>query len=604
MEMEIIHEWLMGLSENYNVNPFIFAGIYIGAIPFFTLSVAWIVRNKKKDKSITLPVLSTGFFLSSAYLYLMVAGENVPAWVYALVTGFLGYGIYSTLMKIQNKEKPKHNTRMSYQYDFIIIGGGAAGLTAAGMGANFGAKTLLIESDKLGGDCTWTGCIPSKTLLHASQMAATIKKAEKFGYKSSQPLRFASVMKNVRKVREDVYEEADDPEIYRKMGVEVEFGHARFENAHTVVIENESATSITEVTGRYFLIATGSKAFVPPIEGLDSVPYLTNESIFELEKQPKSLSIIGGGPIGLEMAQAFQRLGTHVTIFDMLPRILSGDDEELADMLLEKLNHEGIEFRLSANVNKVSENENGTIEVHAEMNGEQVKQESEALLVAVGRTANFKSLNPDATGVEYSGNGIRVNNKCRTNVRHIFAAGDVTGRYQFTHMSEHMAKVAASNAILKIPMKIDTVHVPWSTYTDPELAGVGATEKQLIENGINYETYRFPYGKIDRAITEDATEGMIKIFAKKWNGKILGATIYGKQAGDLIGEYAIAMKNGITLRNIADTIHPYPTYGLGARRAADQWYVKNQSEWMSKLVKTIFGYNGSIPDISDKDRIV
>jgi pyruvate/2-oxoglutarate dehydrogenase complex dihydrolipoamide dehydrogenase (E3) component len=171
-------------------------------------------------------------------------------------------------------------------------------------------------------------------------------------------------------------------------------------------------------------------------------------------------------------------------------------------------------------------------------------------------------------------------------------------------MSEHMAKVAASNAILKVPMKIDNKHVPWSTYTDPELAAIGSTEKKLKEEGVNFETYRFPYSKVDRAITDGETDGMIKIFAKKWNGKILGATIYGKQAGDLISEYALAMKNGITLRNIADTIHPYPTYGLGVRRAADQWYVKNQSEWMSKLVKNVFRYQGDIPDLSDKDRIV
>jgi len=493
---------------------------------------------------------------------------------------------------------------MSYQYDLIVIGGGAAGLTAAGMGANFGAKTLMIEANKLGGDCTWNGCVPSKTLLHASRLAAAIKEAEGFGHRSKSPINFTSVMEHVRKVREEVYEEADDPDIYKKMGVEIEFARARFAGDHTIAIHNEEKTTIKEVSGRYILIATGSKPMVPPIKGLDEVAYLTNESIFELKEQPERLNIIGAGPIGIEMAQAFQRLGTRVTVFDMQDRILANDDEELANLLLSRLKSEGVEFHLSAGVNEVSQDGEGTVCVHAEVDGKKITSDSDALLVAAGRVANYQSLDLDEAGISYTKRGIEVNDRCKTNKSHIYAVGDVTGRYQFTHMSEHTAKVAASNALLKVPMKIDTKHVPWSTYTDPELAGLGASEKKLRDDGINFETYRFPYSKVDRAITDGDTDGMIKIFAKKWNGKILGATIYGKQAGDLIGEYALAMKNGVTLRNIADTIHPYPTYGLGVRRAADQWYVKNQSEWMSKMVKTIFRYQGEIPDLSDKDRIV
>lgn len=493
---------------------------------------------------------------------------------------------------------------MSYQYDLIVIGGGAAGLTAAGMGVNFGAKTLMIEANKLGGDCTWNGCVPSKTILHASKLAAAIKEAEALGHKSEASINFTSVMENVRNVREEVYEEADDPDIYRDMGVEIEFGRARFTGEHTVAIHNKEETTIKEVTGRYIVIATGSKPVVPPIKGLDKVTYLTNESIFELKEQPRRLNIIGGGPIGIEMAQAFQRLGTQVTVFDMQNRILANDDEELASLLLSRLKSEGVEFQLSAAVNEISQDKKGTIGVHADVRGEKIVGESDALLVAVGRSANYKSLDLDEAGIKHNKRGIEVNDRCKTNKSHIYAVGDVTGRYQFTHMSEHMAKVAASNALLKVPMKIDKKHVPWSTYTDPELAGVGASEGKLREDGIGFETYRFPYSKVDRAITDGDTDGMIKIYAKKWNGKILGATIYGKQAGDLIGEYALAMKNGVTLRNIADTIHPYPTYGLGVRRAADQWYVKNQSEWMSKLVKTLFRYQGDIPDLSNKDRIV
>ncbi|MFH5883215.1 dihydrolipoyl dehydrogenase family protein [Halalkalibaculum sp. DA3122] len=491
---------------------------------------------------------------------------------------------------------------MSYDYDLLVIGGGAAGLTAAGMGANFGAKTMMVEADKLGGDCTWTGCVPSKTLLHAAKLAQNAREAGKFGLEISSNVNFSAVMEHVRAKREEVYREADDPDIYRDMGIDIEFGRARFVDAHTVNIQGDGASR--DVSSRYFVIATGSRATVPPIPGLAEVSYLTNETLFEATEQPETQAVVGAGPIGIEMAQAFQRLGTQVTVFDMLPRILSNDDKELAGMLKERLQREGIDFRLSASVNKISETRSGTVQIAADIEGESANWSGEALLVATGRAANHQNLNLKDAGVDFTKKGITVDDRCRTSQKHIYAAGDVTGRYQFTHMSEHMAKVAVTNALLKVPMKIDSGHVPWSTYTDPELAHVGATEQQLKENGSSFETYRFPYDKIDRALTEDATDGLIKVFAKKWNGKILGTTIFGKQAGDLIGEYALAMRNGVTLRNIADTIHPYPTFGLGVRRAADQWYVKNQSEWQVKLIKKIFGYRGSTPDLSDKDRIL
>jgi len=491
---------------------------------------------------------------------------------------------------------------MKYDYDLLVIGAGAGGLTAAGMGANFGAKTLMVEVDKLGGDCTWHGCIPSKTLLHLSKVAQSVTEAKKFGYRKSQGLDFSSVMEHVRSKRKDVYEEADDPDIYRRMGVDIEFGQALFVDDHTVRIVKDEENR--KVSSRYIIIATGSKAMIPPIKGIQEISHHTNETIFELKEQPESLAIIGAGPIGVEMAQAFQRLGTQVTVFDMLPRILSNDDKELTGMLQEYLENEGINFKLSADVEKISENSDGKNSIEAEVNGDQFFWEGSEVLISAGRTANCEGLQLERAGIRHQDNGITVDDRCRTNLKHVYAVGDVTGQYQFTHMSEHMAKVAVTNALLKIPKKIDREHVPWSTYTDPELAHVGATDKELKERDTSYKTYRFPYDKIDRAITDESTEGLIKVFAKEWNGKILGATIYGKQAGDLIGEYALAMRNGVTLRNIADTIHPYPSYGLGIRRAADQWYVQSQSTWMVKLIKWVFGYRGTVPDLSDEDRII
>ena len=491
---------------------------------------------------------------------------------------------------------------MKYDYDLLVIGGGAGGLTAAGMGANFGAKTLMVEADKLGGDCTWHGCIPSKTLLHLSKVAQNVREAEKFGYRKSRGLDFSTVMEHIRSKREEVYEEADDPDIYRRMGVDIEFGEALFIDDHTIRIVKDEENR--RVSSRYIIIATGSKTKLPPIEGVHKISYHTNETIFELKEQPESLAIIGAGPIGIEMAQAFQRLGTQVTVFDMLPRILSNDDDQLAAMLQDYLADEGVNFELSASVKKLSEISGEKVRIETEVNGEPSIWEGSEVLIAAGRTANYEGLQLERAGINHQTNGITVDNRCRTNKKHIYAVGDVTGRYQFTHMSEHMAKVAVTNALLKIPKKIDRKHVPWSTYTDPELAHVGATEDELQENEISYKTYRFPYDKIDRAITDGSTEGLIKVFAKEWSGKILGVTICGKQAGDLIGEYALAMRNGITLRNISDTIHPYPTYGLGVRRAADQWYVQSQATWMVKLVKWIFGYRGTVPDLSDEDRIL
>lgn len=490
---------------------------------------------------------------------------------------------------------------MKYDYDLAVIGGGAAGLTAAGIGANVGARTIMVESDQLGGDCTWYGCVPSKTLLHAAKIAETMKQAKQFGADiGDASLDFSRVMQHIRNVRQKVYQEADHPDHFREMNIDVEFGKASFVDKHTIEItESESRQTISS---RYLIIATGSRARVPSIPGLDNVPYLTNETLFELENQPSSLAIIGGGPIGIEMAQAFQRLGTDVTVIDRLPRILDNDNKELAGMLLDRLQREGVDFKLSASVNEVVQ-EDGQIIIQGEREGKSEQWSADKLLVATGRVPNNEQLNLDAAGIDYTKHGITIDDRCRTSVQHIYAAGDVTGRFQFTHMSEHMAKISATNALLKIPLKIDSRHVPWSTYTAPELAHVGATEKSLIEEGTSYEEYRFPYDKIDRAVTDNETEGLIKLFAKKRTGRILGASIFGVHAAELISEYALAMKNGVTLRKMADTIHPYPSYSLGARRAADQWYVKSQSEWLTKLIQKIFRYRGKLPDL-DEDRIM
>lgn len=481
---------------------------------------------------------------------------------------------------------------MTYDYDMIVIGGGAAGLTMSGIAASFCAKTVMIERELLGGDCTWTGCIPSKVLLKSAKVAHQIRHAHKYGL-SDQPLDldFGQVMHRMRHIRQEVYDDADSPEKIQKMGVEIRFGNARFSDPHTVEIENAEGTS--RITGRYITIAAGARAFVPPIEGLADVPYLTNHNLFDLTDIPEHLAIVGGGPIGTEMAQAFRRFGAKVTVIDMLDGILANDDSELSNMLQEALTEEGITYVLGAALKKVLGCE-GKVGIEVEQAGTRHIIEANTLLMATGRRPNLEGLNLEAAGVAYTKAGVTVNDRCRTSQRHIYAAGDVTGRYQFTHMSEHMAKVAASNAIFKVPMKIDAKHVPWVTYTDPELAHVGARERDLQAKSVSYKVYRFPYTKVDRAITDGETTGLIKVFAKPLSGKILGATILGTGAGDLICEYALAMRNSITLRQISDTIHPYPTYGLGVRRAADQWYAQKQTPGLVRMLQRVFRYRGPV----------
>lgn len=490
-----------------------------------------------------------------------------------------------------------------FEYDSIVIGGGAAGLTASGISANVGAKTMMIERNQLGGDCTWTGCVPSKVLLKAGKVAQNIREASKFGLVDGIPnIDFKKVIKHVHTIREEIYDEADDPKIYEDQNIEVVFGEASFKDSHTLEIVLHNG-DIRTVTSRYFFIASGARAFVPSIEGLDSIEYYTNESLFEIENLPEELLIIGGGPIGTEMSQAFTNLGSKVTVIDMSDRIMQNDDEELVEILMSELKAQGINYETNASIQKVSK-EGKTIKVHVIQDGIEKTISGTSLLIATGRRSNIEKLNLDNAGVKTWKKGIKVSDSCQTNISHIYAIGDVNGRYQFTHMSEHTAKVATTNALLKLPMKIDKKVVSWVTFTEPELAHVGQTETQLNENNVNFEVYRFPYSKIDRALTENEATGLIKIFANKLTGKIYGASVLGAHAGEFISEYALAIKNGVSMRGIADTIHPYPSWALGARRAADQWYIKNQSEWSVKLIKRVFGYRGEIPDFSDPNRIV
>ena len=449
--------------------------------------------------------------------------------------------------------------------DLVVIGGGTGGLIVTSVAAQLGLKVTLIERrDKLGGDCLHTGCVPSKTLIHAAKVASLMRRGNEFGLKSVEPeVDLGAVSDHVQSVIDQI-QPHDDPERFRGYGAKVVFGHASFIDPHTVEVNGE------KIHGKRFVIASGSSPFIPPIPGLDDVPCLTNESIFSLRKLPARLTVLGGGAIGVEMAQAFARLGSAVTIIERLPHLLPQEDSEISSMLSDHLKEEGVEILVSTSAEQVSLSDSlYRIRCKHQSNGEE-EIESDALLVAVGRKPNVDGMGLDFAGVEFDNTGIKVDRRMRTSSKHIYACGDVSGPYPFTHMAEYQAGIVISNAIFRFPKKTDYRVVPWVTYSDPELARVGMTEQQALAQGVSADILRFSFSDIDRALTEVETTGEMKLVCRK--GKILGATILGPHAGELIHEIVLAMQAGLKISDISVTIHAYPTLAQVSRRTVNTFY--------------------------------
>jgi len=479
---------------------------------------------------------------------------------------------------------------MRGEFDIAVIGAGAAGLTAAGMAANLGARTLLVEERRFGGDCTWSGCIPSKSLIRAARLMRDLRGASDYGIAAGEAhVDGARVWQRIRAVRERVYDDADHPRHYERFGVVTMLGRARFVAPRRLAVVREDGGE-TNVTADRFILCSGSRPSLPKVAGLETVPYYTNETIFELERIPASLVILGGGPIGCELGQAFQALGTAVTLFHSGARLLPRDLPEVSDAVARRLRGDGIRLHLGARVDRVDRAAQGVV-----VRAAGVEAAAEALLVAAGRAPGSQSLGLEAAGVRHDASGILVDARCRTSARHIFAAGDVTANMKFTHLSEHMAKIAVANAVLRLPLRVDYDNIPWVTFVSPEAAHAGLTPERVQARGIRGREYRFPFPRIDRALTDGREEGMIRVLARESTGRIYSADIFGENAGEMIGEFALAIRNRISMRRIADTIHPYPTYGLGNRRAADQWYVRNTSPALIRLARWVFGYRGKLP---------
>ncbi len=442
------------------------------------------------------------------------------------------------------------------KWDVIIIGGGGTGITAAFTTNGFGKKTLLIEKDKMGGECTWNGCIPSKTLINIAHKAHVTKEMT-----GSLP-DLAGTMESIKDVQNKVFHH-ESPEVLSKKGIDYINGISSFTGKNTISVNGE------ELTAKKFIIAAGTSPMVPSIEGIESIPYLTNETIFKTDKLPKSLMILGGGPIGVELGQALNRLGVAVTLIERNNRILPRDEQEFSERMSTILLKEGVKIEVDASAVKIDKNNKGVI-LTAERNSEKFNIEAEHILIAVGRKANLELLNLEKAGVSTHTKGITVNKHLQTSNPNIYAAGDITGPYLFSHMAEYQGKTAAMNAILPWKSKVNYNHVAWTTFTEPEMAHAGLTEADFKPSEIR--VYYYDFEDLDRTMTHPGETGLLKIVCDK-KFKIVGASIIGPRAGELIGEIQIMKTLGIPLTKAVNVIHPYPTYADIIRQIAKKAYL-------------------------------
>ena len=464
--------------------------------------------------------------------------------------------------------------------DFCVIGAGAGGLSFAAGAVQMGASVILVERGKMGGECLNYGCVPSKALLAASQFAHEFKRSEGFGWRvKSAVVDFKQVHKHVHKVIATISPH-DSADRFEKLGVKIIRGQGVFQDKETL----EASHHI--IKAKRFVIAAGSSPFVPPIPGLLDVPYYTNETIFDLQKLPEHLVVIGGGPIGIEIAQAFSRLGSKVTVLEAF-RVLPKDDPEFTAPLLEILRHEGIAFKENVKISHISSKGQKIHIAFLDSRRESLTLSASHLLIAAGRRPNTQDMNLEAAGIATSPKGIQVDAHLRTSNPRVYAIGDCIGGYQFTHVAGYHAGLVLRNSIFRLRAKVQTAAIPWVTYTNPELAHVGVTEAQLLERKIYYQALRVSFDENDRAQTEQDTTGKIKVLVTP-NGNILGATILGSNAGELIFPWVMAIQNKLKISSITNTIAPYPTLSEINKRVAGCYYTnKIFSPFMRRVVNCI-----------------
>ncbi|MFQ5345104.1 MAG: dihydrolipoyl dehydrogenase family protein [Mariprofundus sp.] len=465
-------------------------------------------------------------------------------------------------------------------FDICVIGAGSGGLSVAAGAAQMGANVVLIEKSDMGGDCLNTGCVPSKAILAAGHVAQSMRDAGKFGMASQSPqVDWQGVHDHVHGVIAAIAPN-DSQERFEGLGVTVIRAAGEFVDRRTVKAGDQL------IRAKYFVLATGSSAFVPTIEGLDQVDYFTNENIFDNTEAVSHLIVIGGGPIGMELAQAHRRLGAEVTVMEMA-RLLVKDDPELTGIVIRHLQHEGIKLVEGGRNLKLEKTADGQIAARCESDlGKQCATGSH-LLIATGRRANVNGLNLEAAGVKYSPRGVEVDARLRTSNKRIFAIGDVAGPYQFTHMAAYQAGIVIRNMLFKLPAKVDYTAVPWVTYTDPELAHVGMSEADAEQTGREIRVLRWQFAENDRAQAEKRTEGMIKVITTP-KGMILGASIGGLHAGELIQPWVLAISQKLKIGAMASMIAPYPTLAEANKRIAGSFYTDKlfsaKTKWLVRFL--------------------
>ncbi len=474
-----------------------------------------------------------------------------------------------------------------FEYDIGVLGGGAAGLTVAAGAAQLGAKCVLIErEDRLGGDCLHYGCVPSKTLIRSAHVYHMMRNARRYGLPDVglKAVDYRDVARRIQSVIDEI-QKHDSVERFCSLGARVEFGEAVFVDEHTVRLGGK------DYSARNWVLATGSSPAPAPVEGLDRTPFITNREIFSLEELPKSMITIGAGPVACEMAQAFARLGTRVTVVQRSGQILSREDKDMADMLMEVMRSEGVEFYLNSRVLRARDL-GAERELAIEHEGRQTSLRAEKILVALGREANLAGLGLEDIGLRYSTKGIEVDSRLRTAHKHIYAAGDATGANQFTHAAGYEGGIVIGNAIFRLPRKADYTWLPWCTYTDPELASIGMNEKRAAQAGIDYAVWTEGFGANDRSLAEGEHAGRIKLLLGSGE-KPIGVQILGPRAGELIGEWVAIFNGKARLSSIAGAIHPYPTLGeINKKVISDVFARKLYSDRVRKGLRFFFHLKG------------
>lgn len=466
------------------------------------------------------------------------------------------------------------------RYNLVVLGAGTAGLVTAAAAASLGARVALVERHLMGGDCLNVGCVPSKCIIRSSRVCADVREARSFGVMVPQgtAVDFAAVMERMRRLRARISRH-DSAARFEGLGVDVFLGDARFAGPGRIEV-NENILRFKKA-----VIATGARATAPPIEGLSDAGYLTNETVFDLTQRPDRLLVIGSGPIGCELAQAFCRLGSQVTVVEILPKFLPPEDRDAAAVLQRAMQRDAVRVLLNAKTRSVTKSGAEKI-VLVEQDGREEQIVVDAILVGVGRAPNVEGLNLESAGVQYDPKkGVSVNERLQTTNPRVYAAGDVCLQYKFTHTADATARIVIQNALFLGRRKWTAMTIPWCTYTDPEIAHVGLYDHQAREKGIAVQTFEIPLSEVDRALIDGEEEGFVKVHLREGTDKILGATIVARHAGEMISEISVAMAAGLGLSKLSHVIHPYPTQAEAIRKAADAYNRTRLTPFIEKMLR-------------------